>query len=414
MENILVAAKEKSSTGYLYFLFAVCFAGGMFGGISSTLMSSYLPVAVKDLIGTTTQERTEQISAVINSVFLFGMMFGGILLGFFGDRFGRKASVQLSVIFIGVFTLLTAFVSDWLFVVALRFLSGFGTGGVLVTTTIIIAEEWTEKNRNIALGILSIAFPVGIFSAGIITYNISDWRTGFLIGIIPLLIVIITQFTVSESEKWKQNRNEQKSVIEKRNSIFHPSTAYDLLVGCLIYGTMLIGLWAVLAWLPTWVQSIIQNSDGQKERGISMMLFAFGGLTGGFISGWVSKALGIKKTMYLCFAATFILSFILFKLNTTLTIFSYFEIGLIALFFGISQGALNFYIPELFPTAVRSSATGFCFNIGRTFTASVVFFVGWLVQVLGGYGNALFIFSFVFLVGFIVTVFAREKDLIQS
>jgi cyanate permease len=84
------------------------------------------------------------------------------------------------------------------------------------------------------------------------------------------------------------------------------------------------------------------------------------------------------------------------------------------LFFGISQGALNFYIPELFPTAVRSSATGFCFNIGRTFTASVVFFVGWLVQALGGYGNALFIFSFIFLIGFIITMFAKEKDLIQS
>ncbi|MFI5219416.1 MAG: MFS transporter [Bacteroidia bacterium] len=414
MENILVAAKEKQNAGYLYFLFAVCFAGGMFGGISSTLMSSYLPVAVKDLIGDTTQERTEQISAVINSVFLFGMMFGGILLGFFGDRFGRKASVQLSVIFIGLFTLLTAFVSDWLLVVVCRFFSGFGTGGVLVTTTILIAEGWTEKNRNVALGILSISFPVGIFSAGIITYNISDWRTGFLIGIIPLLIVVIAQFTINESEKWKQNRNAQKNNVEKRNSIFHSSTAYDLLVGCLIYGTMLIGLWAVLAWLPTWVQSIIQNSDGQKERGISMMLFAFGGLTGGFISGWVSKLLGIKKTMYLCFAATFILSFILFKFNTTLTIFSYFEMGLIALFFGISQGALNFYIPELFPTSVRSSATGFCFNIGRTFTASVVFFVGWLVRALGGYGNALFIFSFIFLIGFIVTMFAKEKDLIQS
>ncbi|HKR04955.1 MAG TPA: MFS transporter [Bacteroidia bacterium] len=414
MENILVATKDKQNTGYLYFLFAVCFAGGMFGGISSTLMSSYLPVAVKDLIGGTTQERTEHISAVINSVFLFGMMFGGIVLGFFGDRFGRKAAVQLSVLFIGLFTLLTAFVPDRMLVVVCRFFSGFGTGGVLVTTTILLAEEWTEKNRKVALGILSIAFPVGIFSAGIITYTISNWRTGFLIGIIPLLIVVIAQFTISESEKWKQNRNAQRSAEEKRNSIFHSSTSYDLLIGCLIYGTMLIGLWAVLAWLPTWVQSIIQNSDGQKERGVSMMLFAFGGLTGGFISGWVSKLLGIKKTMYVCFAATFILSFILFKLNTSLTIFSYFEMGFIALFFGISQGALNFYIPELFPTAVRSSATGFCFNIGRTFTASVVFFVGWLVHVLGGYGNALFIFSFIFLIGFTVTLFAREKDLIQA
>lgn len=177
---------------------------------------------------------------------------------------------------------------------------------------------------------------------------------------------------------------------------------------------MLIGLWAVFAWLPTWVQTIIQHSDGQKERGISMMLFASGGLFGGFISGWVSNYLGIKRTMVLCFAGAFIAAFLLFKLNSTLTFFSYAEMAFIALFFGISQGALNVYIPELFPTSVRSSATGFCFNIGRTFTATVVFFVGWLVNTLGGYGNALFIFSFVFLIGLIATFFAREKDLIQS
>jgi MFS family permease len=414
VKNSPVQPNEKQSAGYLYFLFAVCFLGGMSGGISSTLMSSYLPDAVKDLIGTTTQENSERIGAIINSTFLFGMMFGGILLGFIGDRFGRKVSVQLSFMFIGLATLLTSFAGEWMFVVVCRFFSGFGTGGALVTTTILLAETWTKKNRKVALGILSICFPVGIFSAGIITYNIADWRTGFLVGAIPLLLVVLTQFTIRESKKWKQDRDTEKTTVEKRNSIFHPSTARDLWTGCLIYGTMLIGLWAVLAWLPSWVQSVVQHSDGQTERGISMMLFAFGGLSGGLISGWVSKLLGMKKLLYLCFAATFALSFVLFKLNTSITIFSYFEMALIAVFFGISQGALNFYIPELFPTAIRSSATGFCFNVGRIFTASVVFFVGWLVQTLGGYGNALFIFSFIFAVGFIVTLFAREKDLIQS
>lgn len=207
MENILVIKTETRAAGYLYYLFAICFAGGVFGGATATLMSAYLPVAVKDLLGDTTQERLDQISAVINSIYLFGMMFGGIILGFFGDRFGRKISVQLSIAFIGLFTLLTAFAPGWGAVVAFRFFTGVGVGGVLVTTTILIAEEWTDKYRNVALGILSITIPVGIFSAGIITYNISDWRSGFMIGIIPLGLAIIAQFTIRESEKWKQNRN---------------------------------------------------------------------------------------------------------------------------------------------------------------------------------------------------------------
>ena len=89
----MLATKDKQNAGYLYFLFAVCFIGVMSGGMSSTLMSSYLPIAVQDLLGSTTTEKTEEVSAVINSIFLFGMMFGGILLGFFGDHFGRKAAV---------------------------------------------------------------------------------------------------------------------------------------------------------------------------------------------------------------------------------------------------------------------------------------------------------------------------------
>jgi hypothetical protein len=47
--------------------------------------------------------------------------------------------------------------------------------------------------------------------------------------------------------------------------------------------------------------------------------------------------------------------------------------------------------------------------VGRVFTATVVFFIGALVGLLGGYGNAIFIFSFIFLIGFVVTFISKEK-----
>ncbi|HZG23630.1 MAG TPA: hypothetical protein VEZ17_03570, partial [Chitinophagaceae bacterium] len=75
----------------------------------------------------------------------------------------------------------------------------------------------------------------------------------------------------------------------------------------------------------------------------------------------------------------------------------------------ISQGALSVYIPQLFPQHVSASATGFCFNIGRLFTATVVFFIGSLVSFFGGYGNAVFGFSFVFLIGLIATILFRKE-----
>lgn len=410
---IRTSENRSDSQAYLYALFGLCFLGGVFGGVTATLMSSYLPDVVKALIGDADQEKMEGVSAVINAVFLFGMTFGGLFLGYFCDYFGRKKAVLVSLLFIGLFTLLTSFSQRWLLVVAFRFFTGFGVGGILLTTTILIAEAWRDQKRNIALGILSIAFPVGIFSTGVITYNFTDWRIGFLSGVFPLFLAIVGQFFIKESEKWKQNQEIRPSAQKAEKSIFQRANAYDLLYGSIIYGAMLIGLWAVLSWLPTWIQTIVKDSDGQQERGISMMLFAGGGLLGGFVSGWVSNLIGMKKATLICFAGTFVLSLTLFQLNASLSIFSYIEIALIALFFGLSQGVLNAYIPALFPTPTRSAATGFCFNIGRIFTASAVFFVGWLVNFLGGYGNALTIFSFIFLLGFLVTMKVKERQLVE-
>jgi sugar phosphate permease len=172
---------------------------------------------------------------------------------------------------------------------------------------------------------------------------------------------------------------------------------------------MLIGLWAIFSWLPTWIQSLITTGDAQKARGLSMMMLGMGGLTGGFLSGWLTNAIGPRKSMLLCFSVCTVLSFVLFKTNTSFSAIIYVEIVILALFFGASQGVLSVYIPNLFPVAIRGTATGFCFNIGRLFTATAVLFVGVLVAELGGYGNSLFIFSLVFVIGFAVTLFSKHK-----
>jgi MFS family permease len=129
----------------------------------------------------------------------------------------------------------------------------------------------------------------------------------------------------------------------------------------------------------------------------------------GFISGWFANALGLRKAMICCFASCALLSFVLFKTNTVFSPIIYAEIGLLALFFGASQGVLSAFIPQLFPTSIRASATGFCFNIGRLFTAAAVLSVGVLVTSLGGYGNAIYIFSLVFVLGLIVMLGTKPQ-----
>ncbi|MEP6596869.1 MAG: MFS transporter [Ginsengibacter sp.] len=417
-EPIAVPTLTDSSLkvkGKLAIAFIVCYLSIMFSGISSMLMSVYLPVAVKDLLGNVTAEKMNNVGAYINSVFIFGSMFGGFAWGFICDRIGRSKAVILSTAFYGLFTVLTAFSSSWLMVGVYRFLTGFGVGGVIVTTNILVAELWSEKKRAVVLGIVSAAMPVGFIAAGAMNNLLPGWHTAFLTGIIPLAVSLFSFFLLTESESWKKNKNTSVDNNHFSKKLFAPGYRKNLFTGSIIFGAMLIGLWAVFSWAPTWIQSITPNEGkAQDLRGLTMMVLAISGLAGSIVSGWIENAIGLRKTMMMCFVVCFIMTFVVFKLNTSVSNMTFIEMGILAFFFGISQGALSVYIPALFPTIIRASATGFCFNIGRLFTATVVFFIGSLVIFLGGYGNAVFIFSFIFLIGLVSTYFSKDKNKSES
>jgi MFS family permease len=401
--------QEEKISAYHWILFTVCFLAVAFGGVVSTLMSVYLPVAVKDLLGNKNLEELDTISAYINAVFILGGAFGGFIAGFISDRAGRKKSLIFSIALLGVFTLLTGYMPNWMAVVACRFFTGCGLGAVLVTTTTIMMEEWPPKTRAIFMGILSIAMPVGIFSAGTIDYFVSSWRQAFIAGLVPIIIALLSAWLLKESRKWQSHHSTANRQSKKKEHIFSTGYRADLITGSLIFGTMLIGLWAIFSWLPTWIQTLVTNGDAQRQRGLSMMMLGMGGLAGGFLSGWLANAIGLRKSMLLCFGVCTVMSFVLFKTNIVFSPVIYAEILVLSLFFGASQGVLSVYIPCLFPVNIRGTATGFCFNIGRIFTATAVLFLGVLVTRLGGYGNALFIFSLVFPAGWVVTFFAKDK-----
>ena len=409
---ILDYRKRELSSFKLSALFIICFIASSVGGTVSTLMSVYLPAVANELRGSASTEKLNYISGYINSLFIFGWAVGGFFCGTISDRIGRKTSLLLAVMLYGAFTLLTAFMPSWPSLMLCRFMSGFGVGGVLVISFTFLSEVWPEKTKPIFTGILSIAFPIGIFSAGAINYFVDSWRESFLIGVVPMLLAPAGYRLIDESQKWlvhktctNQEANQQKPLFDKENR-------KPLLTGALVFGTMLIGLWAIFSWLPSWIQSLTLV-DAPKERGLSMMVLGIGGLTGGFFSGWLVKIAGLRNSMITCFAVCSILSFILFKTNSSFNTIIYLEIAVLALFFGISQGILSVYIPHLFPTAIRASATGFCFNAGRLFTAIAVLFVGVLLVSLKGYGNALFIFSLVFFLG-LITVLAVKNIQVGS
>jgi len=249
--------------------------------------------------------------------------------------------------------------------------------------------------------------PVGFFAAGAINNFTVGWRSPFLLSIVPLALGILSWFFLPESSNWANTK--RTNVSNKIIPALPASYQRNLLIGSVIFGTMLIGLWAIFSWAPTWIQTISAPENAQQSRGTLMMIMAGGGIAGSFASGWIVNAAGLRKTVLACFVVCFIMSFVIFKMTTALTMITYLELTILAFFFGISQGALGIYIPSLFPPIVCGTATGFCFNIGRLFTGTVVFFIGALVSILGGYGNAIFIFSFIFVIGFITTFFSTIK-----
>jgi MFS family permease len=395
---------------YAWTMFVLCFLGNVLGGTTSTLMSVYLPTVANDLLGHVDPTRLNGVSAFISSWYFLGWAIGGLAWGVIGDRIGRVRSLATAVGMFGLFTLLTGFASSWQWVTIFRFFCGFGVGGTLVINTTLLSEVWPERTKVVFIGILSIGFPVGIFSSGIVNYFVPAWRHGFMIGMLPLAVGIATLW-LRESESWKTTKSGSR---QRSQQDFVGNYRRDLLMGSVIFGSMLISLWAVFSWLPTWVQSLLSHVDGRQERSLSMMILGAGGLSGGFLSGWISNVFGMRKTMAFCFLGCFVLCWLLFKLNVSFTWITVIEMSVLAMLFGISQGLLSFYIPLIFPVSVRATATGFCFNAARFFTAAAVFFVGATVSALGGYGNAIFVFSWIFLLGFVTVVFAREPEKIRG
>ncbi len=405
MSSPITASEVKDSNKIgilLWGSFAICFLCNISAGLISTLMSVYLPPVVQDLTGKTGAGELSTISAYIQSLYIAGWAAGGFFWGFISDKIGRVKALAMSAGLFGFFSFLIAFAPSWENVVLFRLLSGLAVGGILVITPTLLFEIWPSRSRAVIIGIDSIGFPVGIFSSGLVTVLIGDWRDAFFIGLLPVALAVVSMFILKESDHWKTSSR-------KRTARATDDDRSNLLKGSIIFGTMLIGLWGMFSWIPTWVQSLLGTTGGQNERGIAMMLLGAGGLIGGFASGWVSNALGVRRAMMFCFTGCIAMSGLLFGLNNSFSNIIYVELAFLSFFFGISQGLLSIYVPQLFPVRIRGTFTGICFNIGRIVTAIAIFFVGFFVVFFNGYGNTLLAFAGIFLIGFLTMLFTKEN-----
>ena len=405
METTLIKPPEALTANWL--AFGLCALSYGLGGTASTLMATVLPVAVPELLGKSVSDaQLGDVGAYINAAFLYGWMAGGLAFGFMSDRIGRARAVAFVTALYGGAMLLTVFVPNWPLLLVCRFLTGAGVGGVLLLTTVYLSEIWPSRKRAVVLGILAVMFPLGIVATGGLNVGLIPWRQAFWLGLIPLLVSVMMLAKLPESASWQHERRKQPI---GQPTVWTETDRRNLLTGVLVFGAVLIGLWGTFSWIPTWVQSLLPaGQTGGRERGLTMMLLGTGGIGGGMLSGLLLNKLGSRPTLLLTFTGCAGGCALLFLTNRQFSPVIYAETAFVAVFFGISQGALSSIIPALFPVPIRATAAGISFNIGRFFTATAVFFVGTMAAVLGGFGNALLVFSFAFLVA-LGAVFVRYK-----
>jgi MFS family permease len=399
-------------TPYHWLAFAGCWLGGIFDGMDSTLMAVVMPAAITDLTGQASQ--VAQVGGWVHTVFLLGWTLGGVLFGWVGDRFGRLPAMIGAILVYSLCTGLSGLAPNWEMLAVFRFLTGLGIGGELVSIATFLSEVWPERSRALAIGALLTSYQAGVFLAGLVHFVIPHWRVVFWVGALPALLVIVLRLTLKESDRWLAHQEEPAAAATSFSTTSpwrNPKLRHQLLIGALAFTGLLVGYWASLSWIPAWLQTLL---GGQPEalvaraRSAATMFQGVGAVLGCLCAGPVSNALGRRPTLILGALGSFFASWWLFGGTLQYGQGVYAVCMVLGFWIGLMQAGMYIYLPELFPTKIRATATGFCLNAGRLVTAAAVATMGWMVAALGGYANAALAFASLYLLAAFAVLWGPE------
>lgn len=140
---------------------------------------------------------------VVLSAELIGMGFGSVLLGGAADRYGRKFTMLFCLVLMAIGMYLASIAAAVQPMVAYRFLTGIGIGGMLTTTNAVVAESTNSRWRSVSIAVYVAGYPLGAIIGGIVasewllpTYS---WHAVFLFGavvtavLIPVILLLVPE-----------------------------------------------------------------------------------------------------------------------------------------------------------------------------------------------------------------------------
>ena len=371
---------------------------------------------------------TEVLNAEVRSwgekflgIFLIGGTFGGWLFSSLADKWGRKPVMALTILCYSIFSGLTAGVTELWHVGVLRFLVAMGVGGEWAVGAALVAEVFPSHARERAGGIFHATSVAGLWLAAAAGLAVgTQWRWAYLIGIVPALLVLWVRVSVHEPEAWKEaKQNKSEHLGSFTELLGNPRWRSRALFGALLAMVGLATFWGVVVAGQDLAKDLLTRlneppatiADRSKvafgfiqTAGAGVGMLAFGPLSARFgrrRTFAVMHVAALVMTPVVCWVPSYFQSYAL--LLALLPVFGFFAQGI--------HAGYAVYFPELFPTHLRATGAGFCFNTGRILAAPVLIWLSaWMKQTLD-LRLAVTILAGLFLLGLLVLCFLPEtKD----
>jgi len=398
-------------TRYQWMVLFAAWVGWGFDIFDALLFNYVAPNCVPTLLGIPlnspeARQATAEWTGFLTSLMLLGWAAGGIGFGVLADRIGRTRTLLFTIVLYSLGTALCAAAPNVATLCFFRVLASLGIGGEWAAGAAMVAEVVPEKRRLHAGALLYTAAPVGIMLASRVNYLVAgelfkgypstSWRWVFLCGLLPSFAALGMRMFLHEPERWTSRKILRRV---KLSALWRDADLRRRTISGLSMATVaLLSWWSVNAFLPMIAGGMAgehhaglapdllnQKRELWKTRG--MDYFSVGGLVGTLLTVPAALYMG-RRTMfflyYLASGAAIMATFGL-PVSEPVRLQMFFLLGLTV--FGVF-GSFTYYLPELFPTVMRATGSGFCYNLGRVLTAAGPAFVGWVAS-RGGHENAM-------------------------
>jgi MFS family permease len=324
-------------------------------------------------------------AGLIGTVTLLISSLGGWFSGTLADRFGRVRMLQITILWYSLFTFLCAFAQNFEQLFILRALHGFGFGGEWAAGAVLMGEVVRDKYRGRAVGLVQTGWAVGWGISALVYTGLYGflpeavaWRVLFAIGLLPALFVVWIRRHIDESDAFKQGRRLRPAVGPGQlfAAFRRPHLWTTVKVTLMVTGAQ-GGGYALGIWMPTYLRTVRHLSA--TGAGGFLLVQILGALAGFLLGTYLSDLIGRKWTFLWSAIGSlvFVPIFLLVPMNNTMLFWLGIPMNVLLLMKFPPMGP---FMTELFPTAIRGTAQGFCYNGARALGSFLPTAVGFLSQ----------------------------------